>query len=139
MELAAVPWRRARKLARNGLATQAELHELRLALKHCRYALEPLTALEPDAATRLLKRLRSCQDSLGEYRDVELAAEWLDQQGRALAPQFTASLEQRLQSRRKALRRRAMDRIGSVWPAYDKWRGSVRKLTRAAMRGRPSP
>jgi CHAD domain-containing protein len=113
-----------------------ELHALRLAFKHCRYALEPVTDVAPRAASRLLRRLRAAQDLIGEHRDVLLAEHWVRENERALGRPLIAQLAAQLQKREKSLRRLSAARAGKVFEAWRDWRDATRRLRRGATRGR---
>lgn len=53
----------------------ADLHEVRIATKEFRYAIElHASLLDPDATKQLLKRLKSLQDLLGGFQDAEAHA-----------------------------------------------------------------
>jgi CHAD domain-containing protein len=52
-----------------------QLHALRIAAKHLRYALE---ILEPEGAKRLLAELKRVQQTLGEMNDAFVAADYLE-------------------------------------------------------------
>lgn len=129
-------WRRPERLLRDEPQSAAELHELRLALKHCRYALEPVADLESRAAARLMRRLRAAQDRIGEHRDTLLADHWARLNERSLGRALTAQLVADLASQERALRRRAVNRSRKVLPAWREWRDATRRLRREAKRDR---
>ena len=114
----------------------AELHELRLALKHCRYALEPVADLESRAAARLMRRLRAAQDRIGEHRDTLLADHWARLNERSLGRTLTAQLVGDLARQERVLRRQAVSRSRKVLPAWREWRDATRRLRREAKRDR---
>jgi CHAD domain-containing protein len=114
-----------------------ELHELRLALKHCRYALEPLAHVAPNATARLLQRLRGAQDAIGEHRDVLLAEHWLRAEERQLGRGLAMRLAGDLQRRERSLRRKAARRSRNVLEAYSRWRAATRRLRKETTPDRP--
>ena len=136
LELVERAWRRPVRLLADGPRDAVELHELRLALKHCRYALEPVVDIEPRAAARLLRRLRAAQDRIGEHRDTLLADHWVRLNERSLGRTLTAQLVAELARRERALRRQAVERSGKVLPAWRRWREATRQLRRGSSRDR---
>jgi CHAD domain-containing protein len=124
-------WRKAMKLLKKSPASVVELHELRLALKHCRYALEAVAALAPAPAADLLRRLKAAQDGIGEHRDAIAAQHWVGLNSRSLGRLATRQLLERLEAREAALRRRAARRSAKVLPAYRRWLRATRGLRRA--------
>jgi CHAD domain-containing protein len=129
-------WRRPARLMRDEPESVAELHELRLALKHCRYALEPVADLESRAAARLMRRLRAAQDRIGEHRDTLLADHWARLNERSLGRTLTAHLVADLARQERVLRRQAVNRSRKVLPAWREWRDATRRLRREAKRDR---
>ena len=129
-------WRRPARLMRDEPESVAELHELRLALKHCRYALEPVADLESRAAARLMRRLRAAQDRIGEHRDTLLADHWARLNERSLGRTLTTQLVADLARRERVLRRQAVSRSRKVLPAWREWRDATRRLRREAKRDR---
>jgi CHAD domain-containing protein len=121
-------WRRPVQLLKSGPATAEELHELRLALKHCRYALEPVADVAPKATARLLRRLRAAQDSIGEHRDAVLAEHWVRSKERQLGRDFATRLGGELKARERILRRRAARRSEEVLEAWAAWQAGTRRL-----------
>jgi CHAD domain-containing protein len=76
-DVAATEFRRLRKSYRRlgGVATDAELHDLRLRVKRARYAAE---LAEPDGSretSRFIARAKTVQDVLGEHQDASTAEE----------------------------------------------------------------
>lgn len=134
VELAASAWRRPVRMLRDEPETAAELHELRLAFKHCRYALEPIADVAPKATVRLLRRLRAAQDRIGEHRDVLLTEHWVSAQERALGRSLVASLLEDLSGHERILRRQAAGRARKVLPAWRAWRDATRRLRKAGKR-----
>lgn len=125
-------WREAVRLLEQRPRKARELHELRLSLKHCRYALEAVPDVAPAETARLLKRLRGAQDAIGEHRDGELAAGWV----RANAPRLGRPLSKRLlgslAGRERSLRRAAAESSERLLPAYRQWRAATRPLSRGS-------
>ena len=109
----------------------AGLHELRLAFKHCRYALEPVGDVAPKAAARLLRRLRGAQDAIGEHRDLLLARHWVRANERSLGRPLVQRLQPLLEARETALLKRAAARSARVLPAYREWRRAARRARKA--------
>lgn len=134
--LAARAWRRPIRLLRRNPAGTAELHELRLAFKHCRYALEPIADLAPKATARLLRRLRAAQDRIGEHRDTLLAGHWVLEHERALGRSLVGRLASGIERREKRLRRQSAARAGRVADAWRTWRDATRRIRQAASRDR---
>lgn len=136
MGMARRAWRKPMRLLEAGPESAEELHELRLALKHCRYALEPVADVAPKATATLLRRLRGAQDALGEHRDVLLAEHWLRSNerllGRALADHLAVALERR----ERQLRRQAARRSRKVLEAYCDWRAASRRVRKGSKPGR---
>jgi CHAD domain-containing protein len=134
LALAAASWRRARKLLADAPRTATGLHELRLALKHCRYALEPVDDEAPQAAAPLMRSLRRAQETLGEHRDTQLAQLWVELNGRALGRTMTMHLVGALEQDERNLRRQAVRRIRKVFAAWKVWRDATRSLRKASPR-----
>ena len=124
-------WRRPLRLLRRGPRDVAELHELRLAFKHCRYALEPVAGIAPRESARLLRRLRAAQDRIGDHRDTLLAEHWVKEHEPALGPALVARLEAGLRDRERALRRDAARRAARVLEAWEEWRVATRPVRKA--------
>lgn len=127
LRLAARPWRRARRGLEQFPRALELQHELRLALKHCRYALEPLADLAPRRGARLARRLRAAQDAIGEHRDCLLAGHWVEANARALGRSGVQRLVDLVASRELKLLRRASLRAAAVWPDYRKWRRAAKR------------
>ena len=137
MERVAQAWRRPVRLLKRPPESADDLHELRLAFKHCRYALEPLTEVAPEATVRLLRRLRSAQDRLGEHRDTLLAGHWVRQQEPGLGEALVRRLLDDLAQRELDLRQEAVARAERVLGAWQAWRDATRQLRTPATPGRP--
>ncbi|HVN41570.1 MAG TPA: CHAD domain-containing protein [Steroidobacteraceae bacterium] len=129
-------WRKSLRLLKKSPREVSELHELRLALKHCRYALEAVADLKPQAAARLLRRLREAQDAIGEHRDSMAARHWVGLHARSIGRGATERLTGLLEQREKRLLRRANRRVASVLPAYRRWRRATQALRKEAGRAR---
>jgi len=129
-------WRRPIKLLRRKPTSTTELHELRLAFKHCRYALEPIADLAPKATARLLRRLRAAQDRIGEHRDTQLAEHWVREHERTLGRPLVGRLEAGIERRERRLRRQSATRAARVLDAWPSWRDATRRVRKAASRDR---
>jgi CHAD domain-containing protein len=136
LQLANDAWRKAARLLEAGPTGTAELHELRLALKHCRYALESVADVHPKEVDRLLRRLRVAQDRIGEHRDAFLADQWVRLNERSLGWHLSRRLLRLLEQKEGSLRRQAADRARKVLPAYEQWRRASRPIRKAAKRDR---
>jgi CHAD domain-containing protein len=134
--LVAGSWRRSVRLLEGEPETTAELHELRLSLKHCRYALEPVADVAPKATARLVRRLRNAQDCIGEHRDTLLATHWVQSNERLLGREFAARLVIDLERRERRLRHRATRRSRKVLEAWSDWRAATRRFRKEAKTGR---
>lgn len=135
-QLAARAWRRPVKLLCRRPTSTAELHELRLAFKHCRYALEPVAEVAPKATARLLRRLRGAQDRIGEHRDTLLAEHWVRENERALGRPLVGRLVASIEVREKRLRRQSATRAAKVLDAWRAWRDATRRVRKGANRDR---
>lgn len=138
LELVEVSWRKATLLMEEEPEDVAGLHELRLALKHCRYALEPVADVAPKSAARLLRRLRGAQDAIGTHRDLLLARHWVRANERSLGRPLVQRLQPLLEAREAALLHEAAARSRRVLPAYREWRKAARRA-RKVVRARASP
>ena len=136
VQLAARAWRRPVKLLRRHPTSTAELHELRLAFKHCRYALEPVADVAPEASARLLRRLRGAQDRIGEHRDTLLAEHLVRENERALGRPLVGRLAASIEIREQRLRRQSATRAGRVLDAWRAWRDATRRVRKEANRDR---
>jgi CHAD domain-containing protein len=136
LELVAGSWRRSVRLLQGEPQSTVELHELRLSLKHCRYALEPVADVAPKATARLMRRLRNAQDCIGEHRDTLLAAHWVQSNERLLGRDAAARLVADLERRERQLRLRARKRSRKVLVAWRNWREATRRFRKAASSGR---
>lgn len=136
VQLAMLAWRRPVKLLRRNPTTTAELHELRLAFKHCRYALEPIADVAPKVTSRLLRRLRGAQDRIGDHRDTLLAEHWVRENERALGRPLVGRLVASIEVREKRLRRQSASRAARVLDAWQAWRDATRRVRKEASRDR---
>lgn len=136
LALVARGWRRPVRLLRRRPEDAAELHELRLAFKHCRYALESVADVAPKPTARLLRRLRAAQDRIGEHRDVLLAEHWVREHERTLGRSLVRRLGEDLGQREDILRRQSALRAARVLDAWQAWRDATRRLRTGASRDR---
>jgi CHAD domain-containing protein len=129
-------WKKAvRRLEREPTDT-AGLHELRLALKHGRYALETVADVAPDEVSHLLRRLRTAQEAIGEHRDLVLAGHWLSSNGIALGGYLTRRLLADVGRGEERLRVQAVRRARQVLPALRRWQKATRALRKGTKTGR---
>ena len=77
--LAARPWRRLRRGVANlsKWPSDDELHQLRIRVKHVRYAAELAAPVVGKTPGRFARRLAALQDELGELHDAAVAERWL--------------------------------------------------------------
>lgn len=136
VRLVARTWRRPVRLLRQPPEDTAELHELRLAFKHCRYALETVADIAPKATARLLRRLRAAQDRIGEHRDTLLAEHWVRENERTLGRPLVGRLVEDLRRHEKGLQRQSAARAVKVLDAWTAWREATRPVRREARRDR---
>jgi len=129
-------WTAAARRLESEPTDTAGLHELRLALKHGRYALEPVADVAPDEVSRLLRRLRAAQEGIGEHRDVVLAGHWVSSNESALGGNLTRHLVVLLARRERRLRARAARLARRVLPAVRRWRKATRALRKGTKKGR---
>ena len=134
--LVARAWRRPVRLLRAKPTDATELHELRLAFKHCRYALEVVADVAPKPTARLLRRLRAAQDRIGEHRDTLLAAHWVQSNERSLGRLLAVRLVAQLDMRERKLRRQSANRAALVLDAWRQWRDATRRVRKGASRDR---
>jgi CHAD domain-containing protein len=136
LDLVDESWRKAVRLLEDVPEEAAGLHELRLALKHCRYALESVSDVSPKSAARLMRRLRAAQDGIGEHRDAVLARHWVKSRERSLGRVLTRRLLTLLDRRDASLRKQAAARSRKVLPSYLAWRKAARRIRRTKTSGR---
>lgn len=128
--------RRPVRLIRAGPETASEFHELRLALKHCRYALEPFGDVAPRATVRLARRLRAAQDCIGEHRDAVQAQAWVRANAHRLGPRLATRLTAGLRRRERRLRKRTARCSQKVLDAWQGWKEATRPVRKGSS---PSP
>jgi len=136
LEMVAGSWRRPVRLLEAKPESMADLHELRLSLKHCRSALESEADEVPKPSARLVRRLRDAQDCIGEHRDTVLARHWVRSNERLLGRDFAARLAVDLEGRESVLRRRAAKRSSKVLVGWRDWRAATRRVRKKARTGR---
>jgi len=136
LELAIAAWKRPVRLLERHPTSVTELHDLRLALKHCRYALEPLADVAPEPAARLARALRAAQDSIGGHRDCLLADHWVRSNERTLGRSLVERLTEELAGRERKLRRKARRKSAALLPAWKAWRRATGPVRRAGSKGR---
>jgi CHAD domain-containing protein len=128
LELVDRPWREAGILLARPPRGAKRLHRLRLVLKRCRYALESVSSVESVQAEATLRRLRSAQNHLGDYRDAAQARDWIKVNDERLGRPVARRLDRLLRAREKALAIEAVARASLVMPAYAAWRRATREL-----------
>ena len=136
LERVARTWRKPLRILRREPRSVAELHELRLAFKHCRYALETVAGVAPEEAARLLRRLRAAQDRIGDHRDVVAAQHWLHEHERTLGAGLAGRLLEDLARRERKLRREGAQRAARVLSDWQAWRAATRSFRQAVNRDR---
>ena len=115
--------RRVRRKARRLQAdpSDAELHDVRKAVKRARYAAELAAAIGARGTGKYLKRAKTVQDVLGDHQDAVVAAAVLREVGSGPA---VAALVARQDARRAAARAA----FPKAWKRFDK-RGRTLKKT----------
>lgn len=115
--------KRARKRARRapaGTASAAQLHELRKAVKHARYAAELAAATGTKGASRYVNQAKKVQDILGSHQDAVVAsatlAELRPDLHRPMARAALDSLAEQQEQRVLAAR----DALPKAWRRLDK-------------------
>jgi len=102
--------RRARRLLRSagGEPSNAQLHEIRKAVKRARYAAELACDAGVSGSRRYVKRAKAVQDVLGEHQDAVVADAMLEELEpdlrRPIARMAASSLRARQERRREACR-----------------------------------
>jgi CHAD domain-containing protein len=125
------PFRKAMRLLENTPSDADALHRLRLAFKHCRYALESVADVAPVEASSLLRSLRRVQDSIGSHRDVVLARRWVESNRIQLGARLAGRLDQLLVERDADLLVEAVKRSRKVRSTHRRWRSACRRAIRA--------
>jgi CHAD domain-containing protein len=111
------------------------VHDLRVALRRCRSMADGLMAVDPDRAWKQMKKAgKALFRSLGELRDVQVMAEWVQKLGPADDPE-TQALLALLARREQEHKLTASDALR----AFDvrQWRKWSRELPRRASRVKP--
>lgn len=108
-----------RMIGRNPRDADA-LHELRLKLKHCRYALG--AAVPGKAAARLETRLRAAQEAIGQHRDAAAARAWVAGHEDMLGRRIAGRMAKLLEVEEARLYAESMKRAAKVPPACSRWR-----------------
>jgi CHAD domain-containing protein len=107
--------RAVRTFQRSQPSDENLLHEMRIALKKLRYALEAAQTLLGHSVREQLKRMQEFQQLMGDSRDLEmLRAElekWADKRGKRIA--MVPALD-RLQQERESLLKRIIESAGSL-------------------------
>jgi CHAD domain-containing protein len=129
-EAAAGQWKKARRAVKRLPArpTAAELHEVRVKVKHARYAAELAVPAVGRPADRFVEQAKRIQDILGEHQDAVVIEEYLHDviDGREGAHALEQQLIGRQRKRRKKMRA-AFDRR---WPKLERrgrkaWSGAA--------------
>ena len=105
-------WKRLKRALHHRSTDPGALHELRLAVKHARYASEALMPLLGIDARKEIRRLKRLQDCLGEQRDATEALGWLEGLGEPLGPVLRQPLEGPV-GKLAARRLRELDRLAA--------------------------
>jgi CHAD domain-containing protein len=105
--------------------SDAELHEVRIRAKRCRYASEAVTAVVGKPARRFAQEIATLQDVLGEHQDATVAERWLRDTARAGGRETFVAGELAAFARADAASARA------EWP--EAWRRARRKQLRSWM------
>ncbi len=134
LDLVDGPWRVAGRLLAGRPRGEAGLHRLRLALKRCRYALESVAGLQSGAAGKVMCRLRSAQDSLGEHLDAVAARKWLNANSATLGRPPVRRLDRELKAGAKELKQEALRRAAELMPAYANWRMALSGIAHSRSR-----
>lgn len=98
--------RHERALSREGEPDRDAIHDMRVAARRLRAALE---ALGDDALAKLDDEVKALQDALGEVRDVQVLRDWIREQGEkgpgtaALLKQISSRLPDAARELRRAL------------------------------------
>jgi CHAD domain-containing protein len=106
----------------------ADLHELRLSLKHCRYAIEFAKEIEGKETAALGRRLRAAQQALGDHRDTIMAQSWLAAHEVETGPAGQTA-RRRLARQQRLQLAEARAAVDALAPARKRWREAVRTLT----------
>ena len=125
------------------------VHDLRVALRRCRSLADGLMAIDPDSSWKEMKKAgRKLFQALGELRDMQVMAEWIEKLGDARAGDaarrvstegrgdpVVARLLDRVQAREGECKQHAFKDLNQ----FDRkqWRQWTRTLPRRAARVRP--
>lgn len=129
-EAAAAQWKKARRAVKRlpTRPTADELHEVRVKVKHARYAAELAAGAMGRPAERFVEQAKRIQDILGEHQDAVVIEEYLHDviDGREGAHALEQQLIGRQRKRRKKMRA-AFDRR---WPKLERrgrkaWSGAA--------------
>lgn len=116
------PWRQLRRQASEleSSVEDAELHQLRIRAKRCRYAAEAVAPVVGRRATAFARALAGLQEVLGELHDAVVASDWLRARSEPSGEPFAAG-------QLWGLEQLAADRARAMW--WDAWRAaSVKRL-----------
>lgn len=119
-------WRRVNELVISPPRAEETLHELRIRLKNCRYILEMVDDVVPEAADALDRRLREVQQILGDRRDALAAIEWVKSCG--APPSLTRQTMALLVARRGRLGRGLGPSLRKLAVAGRRWDKAVTRL-----------
>jgi CHAD domain-containing protein len=127
-------WKRLRRqVGDSGPEPSVEdLHAVRIRAKHARYAAELAEPIFDKPARRLARALRGLQQTLGDFRDAVVAADWL-RRASAEVPRETAYVAGVLAAREDRLRVEALER----WPRA--WERARDRRLREWLRASPPP
>ena len=129
-EAAAVQWKKARRAVKRLPArpTAAELHEVRVKVKHARYAAELAAGAVGRPAARFVEQAKRIQDILGEHQDAVVIEKHLHDviDGREGAH----ALEQQLIGRQRNRRKKTRAAFERRWPKLERrgrkaWSGAA--------------
>src|SRR5215470_3773721 len=115
-EIAARQFKRARKAAKalSGEPSDRELHDVRIKVKHARYAAELAEEEVGNAAARFADKAKKLQDVLGEHQDAVVAEARIRVYLRGV--RGATSLRNRLVERQRERRRKARKVFWKKWP-----------------------
>jgi CHAD domain-containing protein len=108
------------------------VHDLRVALRRCRSMADGFVRIDPDPGWRQLKRLgKTLFSRLGELRDVQVMAEWVDHLGEPQDSTCKGLLDS-LKTREQRLKKDAQDAL----LGFDRkdWKSAAQKLAKHAQK-----
>ena len=111
------------------------VHDLRVALRRCRSLADGLMAIDPDSSWKDMKKAgKKLFQALGELRDMQVMAEWIEKLSEAGDP-VTIKLLAHVHAREAACKQLAFKDLNQ----FDRkqWRQWARTLPRRAARVRP--